>query len=64
MTFKSPYLTYRDIGKYAEDFLTKYHPGLELPIPIEETELNFKISLTHMVVSPIFISIIFILNLS
>lgn len=35
MTFKAPYLTYRDVGKYAEDFLTKYHPALELPIPIE-----------------------------
>lgn len=29
MTFKAPYLTYRDVGKYAEDFLTKYHPALD-----------------------------------
>ncbi len=35
MIFKAPYLTYRDIGKYAEDFLAKHHPALELPIPIE-----------------------------
>ena len=35
MTFTAPYLTYRDVGKYAEDFLAKYHPALKLPIPIE-----------------------------
>jgi Zn-dependent peptidase ImmA (M78 family) len=46
MTFKAPYLTYRDVGKYAEDFLTKHHPALDLPIPIEwiiEFNLNLDI---------------------
>lgn len=46
MTVKAPFLTYNDVGKYAEDFLAKYHPSLELPIPIEyiiEFDLNMHI---------------------
>ena len=35
MTLEIPYLTYSDIGKRAQDFLSQYHPSLELPIPIE-----------------------------
>lgn len=35
MTLEIPYLTYSDIGKRAQDFLSEYHSSLELPIPIE-----------------------------
>jgi Zn-dependent peptidase ImmA (M78 family) len=30
-----PYLTYNDIGRKAQEFLSQYYPSLELPIPIE-----------------------------
>lgn len=46
MTFKAPYLTYRAVGEYATQFLQKYHPSIELPIPIEwiiENELEISI---------------------
>ncbi|RJQ70864.1 MAG: ImmA/IrrE family metallo-endopeptidase [Desulfobacteraceae bacterium] len=46
MNFKAPYLTFNDVGKYADDLLKKYHPSLKLPIPIEpiiEFDLNLQI---------------------
>ena len=36
MTFVIPYLTYSDIGQRAQNFLSQYHPSLEIPVPIEE----------------------------
>lgn len=36
MKLDIPYYSYADIGKIANDFLNKYHPSLELPIPIEK----------------------------
>ncbi len=35
MTIKVPFFSYQDVGRYAENFLKKYHQTLELPIPIE-----------------------------
>jgi len=35
MTFQAPYLTYRNVGHFVDDFLAKYHPSFQLPIPIE-----------------------------
>lgn len=46
MTFRVPYLNYEDVHKHAKLFLEKYHPSLELPIPIEwiiESDLNLHI---------------------
>jgi len=46
MTIKAPYLTYRDVGRYVENFLNKFHQSLELPIPIEwiiESDLKLNI---------------------
>ena len=46
MTFEVPHLTYARVGEYAETFLEKYHPSLELPIPIEwiiESDLGLHI---------------------
>jgi Zn-dependent peptidase ImmA (M78 family) len=46
MTFKAPYLTYERVGQYANDFLIRHHPSLELPVPIEwiiESDLNLYI---------------------
>ena len=47
MTFRAPYLTYRHVGQYVDDFLAKYHSSLQLPIPIEgiiEFDLGINIS--------------------
>lgn len=35
MIFKVPYLNYEDVREHAKTFLEKYHPLLQLPIPIE-----------------------------
>ncbi len=35
MTFVAPHLTYRHVAQFVEDFLAKFHPSLQLPIPIE-----------------------------
>jgi hypothetical protein len=35
MRLEVPHLTYSDIGKKAQEFLSQYHSSLELPIPIE-----------------------------
>ena len=35
MTFRAPFITYEDVGKRTKELLIKYHPSLELPIPIE-----------------------------
>lgn len=46
MIVNVPYLTYRDVGRYVERFLEKFHPSLKLPIPIEgiiEFDLNLHI---------------------
>jgi hypothetical protein len=46
MTFIVPHLTYDNVREYAKAFLEKYHPSLELPIPIEwtiESDLNLHI---------------------
>jgi hypothetical protein len=46
MTFDVPYLSYDNVREYAKTFLEKYHPSLELPIPIEwiiESDLNLHI---------------------
>ena len=29
-----PYLTYTDIGRKAQEFLSQFHPSLDLPIPL------------------------------
>ena len=36
MTFNAPYLNYERVGEYVKAFLEKYHPSLQLPIPIEQ----------------------------
>lgn len=36
MIFQLPRLSYQKIGQIADQFLSKYHPSLSLPIPIEE----------------------------
>ena len=33
---EAPFLGYEDVGKKAAEFLRKYHPTLELPVPIEK----------------------------
>jgi Zn-dependent peptidase ImmA (M78 family) len=41
-----PYLTYTDIGRKAQEFLSQHYPSLELPIPIEriiDVELGLNI---------------------
>ena len=41
-----PYLTYTDIGRKAQEFLSQYYPSLELPVPIEriiDVELGINI---------------------
>jgi len=46
MKLNLPHLTYQRIGEIADQFLSKYHPKLSLPIPIEEiaeSKLNLKI---------------------
>lgn len=35
MNFKVPFITYDHVGQIVKDFLAKFHPSLELPIPIE-----------------------------
>jgi len=35
MTFKVPYLNHENVREHAKIFLEKYHPSLQLPIPIE-----------------------------
>lgn len=35
MTFDVPYLAYEDVREYTKTFLEKYHPSLQIPIPIE-----------------------------
>ena len=44
---KAPYLKYEMIRSIADSFLRRYHPSLELPIPIEriaENDFNICIS--------------------
>lgn len=46
MSFALPHFSYKKIGQIADAFLTKHHPNLTLPIPIEEiaeAKLNLKI---------------------
>jgi hypothetical protein len=46
MTFNAPYLNYERVGEYVKAFLGKYHPSLQLPIPIEwiiESDLGLHI---------------------
>lgn len=46
MAFRPKRLSYDDLRSEANKFLTKYHPDLSLPIPIEETvEFDFEIEL-------------------
>jgi Zn-dependent peptidase ImmA (M78 family) len=45
----APYLKYEAIGKRADEFLKKYHPGLELPVPIEKiVEFDLKLDIIPM----------------
>lgn len=39
-----PYIPYDELRKYADDFLNRYHPDDNLPIPIEEI-IEFKLKL-------------------
>ena len=46
MTFNASYLSYESVGEYVKAFLGKYHPSLQLPIPIEwiiESDLDLHI---------------------
>lgn len=46
MSLNIKHLSYKEIGKIADEFLAQYHPELSLPIPIEkiaENKLNLKI---------------------
>lgn len=46
MTFNATYLNYERVGEYVKAFLEKYHPSLQLPIPIEwiiESDLGLHI---------------------
>jgi hypothetical protein len=46
MTFKVPYLNYENVREHAKIFLSKYHPSLKLPVPIEwiiESDLGLHI---------------------
>lgn len=48
MSLKPPHLSYSKIGEIAHQFLTKYHPTLSLPIPIEEiAESKLKLIITQ-----------------
>ena len=39
----------REIGRWAEEFLGKYHPSLSLPVPIEEIiEFQFRIDIVPL----------------
>jgi len=44
MTFQAPFLSYADVGVYANNFLNQYHPSLDLPVPIEYI-IEFHLSL-------------------
>lgn len=41
---EAPFLGYEDVGKKAAEFLRKYHPTLELPVPIEKI-VEFRLGL-------------------
>jgi hypothetical protein len=50
MTFKAPFITYREVGEQTEQLLAQYHPSLDLPIPIEhiiEFDLKLRIHPVH-----------------
>lgn len=48
MNLTPPRLSYSKIGEIANQFLTDYHPTLELPIPIEEiAESKLKLTITQ-----------------
>ncbi|HXF49226.1 MAG TPA: ImmA/IrrE family metallo-endopeptidase [Verrucomicrobiae bacterium] len=36
MKLDVPYLTYQDIGRKTQEFLSLYHPSLSIPVPIEQ----------------------------
>jgi Zn-dependent peptidase ImmA (M78 family) len=36
MAFKAPFFRYEDLRRCAESFLTEYHVGREIPVPIEK----------------------------
>jgi hypothetical protein len=36
MAFKAPFYRYEDLRRCAESFLMGYHPGREIPVPIEK----------------------------
>lgn len=41
-----PYIPYDELRKYADDFLNRYHPDENLPIPIEEiVEFQLKLNI-------------------
>lgn len=43
---KVPYLTYDDIRRYSDDFISKYNPSRTIPTPIEEiVEIKFGIDI-------------------
>ena len=35
MSFRAPYITYEEVGQYAESFLKKHNSTRQLPVPIE-----------------------------
>ena len=50
MSFVTKVLSYKQIGEKAENFLSKYHPSLTLPIPIEEiAESQFNIEIVPVI---------------
>jgi hypothetical protein len=49
MAFKAPFFRYEDLRRAAESFLSEYHPGREIPVPIEQiVDLKFGIDIVPM----------------
>jgi hypothetical protein len=55
MNFKVPFIAYDQVGQIVKDFLAKFHPSLELPIPIEGI-IEFDLGL-HIIPIPFYIRI-------
>ncbi len=49
MAFKAPFFRYEDLRRCAEAFLLEYHPGREIPVPIERiVDIQFGIDIVPM----------------
>lgn len=49
MEFKIPFFRYEDLRRYAEEFLSEYHPSRKIPVPIEAiVDLRFRIDIVPM----------------